>query len=58
MEIVEEQHHRLEEVRLNLATPLASEAENYGEARSNTTSRAKLTSVVPNTLPQEAMVCN
>ena len=37
-EITEEQHHRLEEVRLNLTTPLtsegeASEPENYGGAR-------------------------
>ena len=37
-EIMEEQHHRLEEMRLNLTTPLtsqveASEPENYGGAR-------------------------
>ena len=37
-EIAEEQHHRLEEVRINLTTPLtsdakASEPENYGGAR-------------------------
>ena len=46
MEIVEEQHHGLEEARLNLTTPLTSEAEtsqaeNYGRERSKTTSRAK-----------------
>ena len=38
-EIVEDQHHRLEEARLNLTTPLtskveASEPQNYGAARS------------------------
>ena len=48
-------------MRLNLTTPLASEAEtsepkNYGEARPKTTSRANLTSVVSSVLPQEAMV--
>ena len=60
MEIAEEQHCRLEEVRLDLTTPLtseveASEPENYGGASPKTTSRANLTSIVPNTLPQEAM---
>ena len=59
-EIVEEQHCRLEEVRLNLTTPLtsegeASEPETYGGARPKTTSRANLTSVAPNTLPHEAV---
>ena len=44
--IAEEQHHRLEEVRLNLMTPLtseveASEPENHGGARHKTKSRAK-----------------
>ena len=54
-EIVEEQHHRLEDARLNLTTPLtseveASEPENYGGARPKTTLRANLTLVIPNTL--------
>ena len=56
MEIVEDQQHRLEEARLNLATPLTSETENCGEARPKTTSGDKLTSIVPNTLFQEAAV--
>ena len=60
-EIAEEQHHRLEEARINLTTPLTSEAEasepeNYGVARSNITSRTNLISVAPNTVPKEAMV--
>ena len=52
-EITEEQHCRLEKMRLNLTTPLTSEPENYGEARPNTKSRANLTSVAPSVLPQE-----
>ena len=60
IEIAEEQHYRLEEVRLNLTTHLTSEVEtskpeNYGGARPKTTSRTKLTSVAPSALPQEAM---
>ena len=48
------------EARLNLTTPLtyeveASEPETYGGARPKTTSRAKLTSVAPGALPEEAM---
>ena len=44
-EIAKEQHHRLEEARLNLTTPLtskveASEAEMYGGARPKIKSRA------------------
>ena len=56
MEIAEEQHYRPEEARLNLATPLNSEAKNYGGARSKIISRAKLTPLVPSTLSQEVMV--
>ena len=59
IEIAEEQHCRLEKVRMNLTTPLTSEAtepENYSGPRPKTTIRANLTSVAPNTLPQEAMV--
>ena len=42
MEIAVEQHHRLEEARMNLTTPLtseveASEPENYSGTRPNTT---------------------
>ena len=60
-ELVEEQHSRLEEVRLNLTTPLtskaeASEPENYGGARPKTTSGDNATFVVPSMLPQEAVV--
>ena len=60
-EIVEEQHQRLKEARLNSTTPLISEAEtsepeNHGDARPKMIPRAKLTSVVPNTLLQESMV--
>ena len=60
MEIVEDQHCRLEEARLNLTTPLASdteasEAKNYGRARPKTITRAKLTLLVPSTVSQEAM---
>ena len=60
MEIVEEQHCRLEEIRLNLTTPLTSEAEasepeNYNETRPKTISWANLTLVAPHTLLQEAM---
>ena len=63
MEIAEEQHGRLEELRLNLTTPLtsdaeASEPENYSGAGLKTTSRANLISAVPSVLPQEAVVCN
>ena len=59
-EIGEEQHCRLEEVRMNLTTPLTSEAEAsepeiYDGAKPKTTSRAKLTSVAPGVLPQEVM---
>ena len=51
MEIAKEQHHRLEEARLNITVQFTTEdetydAENYGETRCKTTSRAKLTSVV------------
>ena len=59
-EIVEEQHSRLEEARLNLTTPLtseveASEAENYGGARPKVKSRAQVTSVTPSVFPQETV---
>ena len=59
-EIVEEQHCRLEEARLNLTTPLTSEVEaykpeNYGEARPKTTSRANETSVNTSVGPQETV---
>ena len=59
-EIVEEQYCRLEEVRLNLTTPLtseveASELESCGGARPKTKSRTNVTSVIPSTLPQETM---
>ena len=59
-EIVEEQHHRLEDARLNLATPPtskveASQPESYGGARPKTTSRAHVTSVTPSVLPEETM---
>ena len=57
-EIVEEHHHRLEEARLNLTTPLtseveASDAENYGGARPKVKPRAQITSVTPSVFPQE-----
>ena len=63
MEIVEEQHDRLKETRLNLTTPVTSEAkasepDNYGGARPKTTSRANITFIVPGMLPEEAMVCD
>ena len=56
IEIVEEQHCRLEEARLNLTTPLtseveASEPEIYGGARPKTKSRASVKSAIPSTLP-------
>ena len=59
-EIAEEQHHRLEEARLNLTTPLtseveASEAESYGGARPKVKSRAQVTIVTPNVYPQETV---
>ena len=59
-EIAEEQHHRLEEARLNLTTPLtseveASEAESYGGARSKVKSRAQVTTVTPDAYPQETV---
>ena len=59
-EIAEEQHHRLEEARLNLTTPLtseveASEAESYGGARPKVKSRAQVTTVTPNVYPQETV---
>ena len=54
-EISEEQHHRLEEVTPLTSESETSEAENYSGARPKTTSRAKLTSVIPCTLPQEAV---
>ena len=59
-EIVEEQHHRLEEARLNLTTPLtseveASEAKRYGGARPKVKSRAQVTTVTPNVYPQETV---
>ena len=60
IEIVEEQHHRLEEARLNLTTPLtseveASEAEGYGGARPKVKSRAQVTTVTPHVYPQETV---
>ena len=59
-EIVEEQHCRLKEARLNLTTPLTSEVEvskpeSYGGARPKIKSRANVTSVFPSALPQETM---
>ena len=59
-EIAEEQHHRLEEARLNLTTPLtseveASEAESYGGARPKVKSRAQVTTVTPDAYPQETV---
>ena len=62
-EIVEEQHHRFEEVRLNLTTSLtseveASEPESCGGARPKTKSRANVTLVIPSGLPQETMAKN
>ena len=59
-EIVEEQHCRLEEARLNLTTPLtsegeASEAESYGGARPKVKSRAQVTTVTPDVYPQETV---
>ena len=59
-EIMEEQHHRLKEARLNLTSPLtsgveASEPESYVRARPKTKSRANVTSVIPSVLPQETM---
>ena len=57
-EITEEQHHRLEEARLNLTTYLtseveASEAEMYGGARPKVKPSAQITSVTPSVFPQE-----
>ena len=59
-EILEEQHCRLEEARLNLTTPLTSEAEasepeSCSGARPNITLRASLTSAAPGVLSQEAV---
>ena len=59
-EIVEEQHRRLEEARLNLTTPLtseveASEAESYGGGRPKVKSRAQVTTMTPNVYPQETV---
>ena len=59
-EIVEEQHHRLEEARLNLTTPLTSEVEtsepeSYDSARPKTITRANVKSVIPSTLPPETV---
>ena len=59
-EIVEEQHRRLEEARLNFTTPLtseveASEAESYGGARPKVKSRAQVTTVTPEVYPQETV---
>ena len=59
-EMAEEQHHRLEEARLNLTTPLTSEVEDseperYGGARPKTKTRANVKSVIPSTLPQETV---
>ena len=59
-EIAKEQHCRLKEVRVNLTTPLtfevkALELEIYGGTRPKATTRAKLTSVAPGVLPQEAV---
>ena len=59
-EIVEEQHRRLEEARLNLTTPLtseveASEAEGYDGARPKVKSRAQVTTVTPDVYPQETV---
>ena len=55
---MEEQHHRLEEARINLTKPFTSEAEaseqeNYGGTRSKTTSRATLTYAAPSVMPQK-----
>ena len=63
MEIAEEEHCRIEEVRLNLTIPLTSEVEAskleiYGGARTKTTSRAKLTFVSPSALHQKAVAPN
>ena len=57
-EIVEEQHHRFKEARLNLTKPLTSKVEaseqgNYGGVKA--TLRAKVTSVNPSIFPQETM---
>ena len=59
-EIAEEQHHRLEEARLNLTTPLtseveASEAEGYGGARPKVKSSAQVTTVTPDVYPRETV---
>ena len=59
-EIAEEQHHRLEEARSNLTTPLsfeveASEPESYGGVRPKTKTRANVKSVIPSTLSQETV---
>ena len=59
-DIVEEQHRRLEEARLNFTTPLtseveASEAESYGGARPKVKSRAHVTTVTPDVYPQETV---
>ena len=59
-EIVEEQHSRLEEARLNLTTPLtseveASEAKSYGGARPKVKSRAQVTTATPSVCPQETV---
>ena len=60
IEIAEEQHHRLEEAKLNLTTPLtfeveASEPESCGGTRPKIKLRAHVTSVTPSVLPQETM---
>ena len=55
IEIAEEKHCKLMEARLNLTIPLTSEPEIYGGAMPKTTARAKLTSVAPGVLAQEAV---
>ena len=57
---MEEQHHRLEEARLNLTTPVtseveASETESYGGARSKIKTRGHVSSVTPSVLPQDTV---
>ena len=59
-EIAKEQHHRLEEARLNLTTPLTSEVEDseaeiHGGARPKVKSKAQVTSVTPSVFPQETV---
>ena len=60
-EIAEEQHHRPEEARLNLTTPLtseveASEPESYGGTRPKTKTGANVKSAILSSFPQETVV--